>query len=79
MSGEWLATAKDIVRAHVRRTYGQARRAENKPICRCCFIPVDPRTREYRALRLCTICYATELAPLTTKPKELICPPKSSP
>ena len=28
-----------------------------KPRCRYCFVPCDPRSREYRALRCCPVCY----------------------
>ena len=58
----------DAVR-HV--TYEQARTRENKPICRYCFVPCDPRSREYRACKLCSYCYLEQPAPLTQK-KELI-------
>ena len=41
-----------------------------KPRCRYCFVPCDPRSREYRALKLCTECYMFE--PIIIQPKELI-------
>lgn len=43
-----------------RPTYEQARRSENKPICIRCYIPCDPRSREYRALTCCEQCYLYE-------------------
>ena len=52
------------------RTYADARRETNKPICQWCYVPVDPRSREYRGAGLCPWCY-DELPPLTTKPKEV--------
>ena len=55
-------------------TYQQARWREGKPICRHCFVPVDPRTREYKTLQLCSFCYDS-LPPPLTKKKELVCPP----
>jgi hypothetical protein len=68
--------AKDaMINYEVRHvTYEQARRRENKPICRYCFVPCDPRSRAYRACQLCEYCY-DEQPPLTTKPKEILCQP----
>ena len=58
------------------RTYTEARRETNKPVCRFCFVPCDPRSRAYRALQLCEYDY-DDLPPLTTKPKEVqLCPVK---
>ena len=41
-----------------------------KPRCQYCFIPCDPRSREYRALHVCTYCYAD--APLIIERKEFL-------
>jgi len=40
----------------MRPTYQAARHRENKPLCEACYISVDPRSREYRAWRLCESC-----------------------
>ncbi len=45
-----------------------------KPRCRHCLISVDPRSREYRALRLCGACYDAEPI-IIQRLKELLCPP----
>jgi hypothetical protein len=71
---EIFDTAKAIVRVHV--TYEQACRRDNKPLCYYCLIPCDPRSREYRALRICSLCYR-DLGPMETKPKHLL--PKKEP
>ncbi len=53
------------------RTYQQARSAENKPICRGCHVPCDPKSREYRAGQWCPVCY--DFQPIILKKKELLC------
>jgi hypothetical protein len=42
-----------------------------KPRCLWCFIPCDPRSREYRATHLCEYCY-DEQPPIQTQRKELL-------
>jgi hypothetical protein len=42
-----------------------------KPLCRWCQVPCDPMSREYRAVKLCSFCYA-EMPPIQTQHKELI-------
>ena len=58
--------AKD---AHI--TYEQARRRDNKPICKWCYVPCDPTSRTYRACTLCEYCYDEQ--PLITVHKEIVC------
>ncbi len=55
----------------MRRTYQQARSAENKPICFFCFVPCDPKSREYRATGLCPACH--DATPLIIHRKGLPC------
>lgn len=39
-------------------TLGRAQsRDYPKPICRFCYAPCDPRTREYRGMQACPDCY----------------------
>lgn len=54
-----------------RPTYARVRSRDNKPICKGCFVPCDPKSREYRALTLCEECYGYE--PLIIQKKELLC------
>jgi hypothetical protein len=61
--------------AHI--TYEQARRRDNKPVCRYCYGPCDPRSREYRGMTLCPPCYRDEPLTITTQPKELLCQPQN--
>ena len=48
-----------------------------RPRCRDCKISCDPRSREYRALRCCPICY--DYQGLNIQPKELLCKALSKP
>jgi hypothetical protein len=72
---DYKQVAEAITREHVRRTYGTARREENKPICYVCYVPCDPRSREYRGAGLCPACYD---APIIAQPKQLL-PIKENP
>ena len=44
-----------------------------KPRCQYCFVPCDPRSREYRGNRTCPYCY--DWVPLTITKKEMVCKP----
>lgn len=47
-----------------------------KPRCVECHISCDPRSREYRGMNLCPICYLDHPLDLHTKHKELLCKPR---
>ena len=53
-------------------TYHEAQASnDGRPTCVSCFAPCG-LTREYRATKLCSTCYGSELPKLTTTPKELL-------
>ena len=67
---DYLSIAKSVVRFQ-HPTLASVNNADGyKPRCRHCFISVDPRSREYRALQLCSQCYDFE--PLIIKQKEIL-------
>lgn len=39
-------------------TYERAKNRDYpKPICRYCFVPCDPKSREFRGMQACPYCY----------------------
>lgn len=68
---DYLDLAKDLTRHHVRTMAQEHWRDGYKPRCRLCFVPCDPRSREYRGTTLCAFCYAEEPPQITMK-KELL-------
>ena len=49
-----------------------------KPRCRYCFVPCDPRDRDYRGRKLCSFCAREDFPGLNIQPKELLCKPLPS-
>ncbi len=69
MMANYFETMKNITRTHT--TLDSVNWNDGyKPRCRHCFVSVDPRSREYRALRICEACYDFE--PLIIQKKEIL-------
>lgn len=51
-----------------------------KPICRYCYVPCDPSSREYRGMQACVYCYRdyefTSFTVVPIKKRSLPCPQK---